>query len=74
MTDTNSLEVLIQALKRLPGVGVKSASRMAFHLLQHDRAGALALSFIGAPPACEAAWAPKAKAVRIRALKSLVML
>nr|MBP9685067.1 recombination protein RecR [Rhodoferax sp.] len=35
MTDTNSLEVLIQALKRLPGVGVKSASRMAFHLLQH---------------------------------------
>jgi recombination protein RecR len=44
MSDTNSLEVLIQALKRLPGVGVKSASRMAFHLLQHDRPGALALS------------------------------
>ncbi len=44
MADTNSLEVLIQALKRLPGVGVKSASRMAFHLLQHDRAGAQALS------------------------------
>lgn len=44
MSDTNALDVLIQALKRLPGVGVKSAARMAFHLLQHDRAGALALS------------------------------
>ena len=40
----NSLDALVQALKRLPGVGVKSASRMAFHLLQHDRAGAQALS------------------------------
>ena len=44
MSTTNSLDVLIQALRRLPGVGVKSAQRMAFHLLQHDRAGALALS------------------------------
>ena len=44
MADSNSLDVLIQALKRLPGVGVKSASRMAFHLLQHDRAGAQALA------------------------------
>ena len=44
MADANALEVLIQALRRLPGVGVKSASRMAFHLLQHDRAGALTLS------------------------------
>lgn len=40
----NSLDALVQALRRLPGVGVKSASRMAFHLLQHDRAGAQALS------------------------------
>lgn len=38
------LEQLIQALQRLPGVGVKSASRMAFHLLQHDRDGALQLA------------------------------
>ncbi|RPE70652.1 DNA replication and repair protein RecR [Tibeticola sediminis] len=38
MADTSSLEQLIQALRRLPGVGVKSAQRMAFHLLQHDRA------------------------------------
>ena len=44
MSNTNALEVLIQALRRLPGVGVKSASRMAFHLLQHDRPGALSLS------------------------------
>jgi recombination protein RecR len=35
-----SLDGLIDALRRLPGVGVKSAQRMAFHLLQHDRAGA----------------------------------
>jgi recombination protein RecR len=40
MSDANSLDALIQALKRLPGVGVKSAQRMAFHLLQHDRAAA----------------------------------
>jgi len=37
---TASLEALIEALRRLPGVGVKSAQRMAFHLLQHDRGGA----------------------------------
>jgi len=41
-----SLDALIEALRRLPGVGVKSAQRMAFHLLQHDRPAAerLALS------------------------------
>ncbi len=36
---TQSLPALIDALRRLPGVGQKSASRMAFHLLQHDREG-----------------------------------
>jgi recombination protein RecR len=40
----NALPALIEALRRLPGVGVKSASRMAFHLLQHDRDGALRLA------------------------------
>lgn len=40
MRDTHSLDALVQALRRLPGVGVRSAQRMAFHLLQHDRAGA----------------------------------
>ncbi len=44
MSDTNSLDTLIQALRRLPGVGVKSAQRMAFHLLQRDREGAELLS------------------------------
>ena len=39
-----SLEGLIDALRRLPGVGVKSAQRMAFHLLQHDRPGAQGLA------------------------------
>ena len=44
MADSHSLDGLIQALRRLPGIGVKSASRMAFHLLQHDREGARTLS------------------------------
>ena len=35
-----TLDALIDALRRLPGVGQKSAQRMAFHLLQHDREGA----------------------------------
>ena len=39
MAETQALEVLVQALRRLPGVGAKTAARMAFHLLQHDRAG-----------------------------------
>ncbi|MCI0749922.1 MAG: recombination mediator RecR [Nevskiales bacterium] len=30
---------LIEALRRLPGVGPKSAQRMAFHLLERDREG-----------------------------------
>ena len=38
------LDGLIEALRRLPGVGVKSAQRMAFHLLQHDRDGARRLA------------------------------
>jgi recombination protein RecR len=38
--ESSSLDALIEALRRLPGVGVKSAQRMAFHLLQHDRPGA----------------------------------
>ncbi|MGB5457599.1 MAG: recombination mediator RecR [Gammaproteobacteria bacterium] len=34
------LQQLIDALKCLPGVGPKSAQRMAFHLLERDRHGA----------------------------------
>ena len=44
MTDSNALEGLTQALRKLPGVGAKSAARMAFHLLQHDRPGALQIA------------------------------
>ena len=38
------LAELIQALTCLPGVGNKSAQRMAFHLLERNRKGAVALS------------------------------
>lgn len=44
MSDKSSLDNLVQALRLLPGVGVKSAQRMAFHLLQHDREGAQRLA------------------------------
>ena len=44
MAQAQALDALIQALRCLPGVGAKSASRMAFHLLQHDRAGAQLLA------------------------------
>jgi len=40
MNDVTVLEALKQALRRLPGVGPKSASRMAYHLLERDREGA----------------------------------
>lgn len=39
-----SLTQLIEALRCLPGVGPKSAQRMAFHLLERDRAGAKLLA------------------------------
>jgi len=41
---SHALEALVQSLRCLPGVGVKSAQRMAFHLLQHDRPAALRLA------------------------------
>jgi len=40
----SSLESLIDALRALPGVGPKSAARMAYHLLQRDRNGAARLA------------------------------
>jgi recombination protein RecR len=39
-----TLEALITALRCLPGVGPKSAQRMAYHLLQRDQKGAERLS------------------------------
>ncbi len=35
---------LMEDLRCLPGIGPKSAQRMAFHLLEHDREGALRLA------------------------------
>lgn len=39
-----ALDALVDALRRLPGVGVRSAQRMAAQLLQHDREAAAQLA------------------------------
>jgi len=39
MAERSLLNQLVDALRCLPGVGPKSAQRMAFHLLQRDREG-----------------------------------
>jgi recombination protein RecR len=44
MNTPSSLEQLIESLRCLPGVGPKSAQRMAYHLLQRDQAGASRLA------------------------------
>ncbi|MBV6418607.1 MAG: Recombination protein RecR [Steroidobacteraceae bacterium] len=44
MKHSPALAGLIDALRTLPGVGPKSAQRMAFHLLQEGRVGAGALA------------------------------
>ncbi|VVE41585.1 recombination protein RecR [Pandoraea eparura] len=43
MPQLSSLQELADALRALPGVGPKSAQRMAYHLLQRDRKGAVRL-------------------------------
>lgn len=43
-TGSPLLSELIEALKCLPGVGAKSAQRMAFHILERDRPGAKRLA------------------------------
>ncbi|MCQ9615820.1 recombination mediator RecR [Paenalcaligenes niemegkensis] len=40
LPEPEPLRALIDALRRLPGVGERTARRMAYHLLQHDLAGA----------------------------------
>ena len=40
----STLDELIEALRCLPGVGPKSAQRMAYHLLQRDQRGAARLA------------------------------
>lgn len=44
MKNPPALEQLIEGLRCLPGVGPKSAQRMAYHLLQRDRKGANGLA------------------------------
>ncbi len=44
LPEPEPLKALVEALRRLPGVGVRSARRMAYHLLQNDQAGAQRLS------------------------------
>jgi recombination protein RecR len=44
MNNPPALEQLVEALRCLPGVGPKSALRMAYHLLQRDRKGANTLA------------------------------
>ena len=44
MSGEHALGALVQALQRLPGVGQRSAQRMAYHMLQHDRGGAQQLA------------------------------
>jgi recombination protein RecR len=38
-----ALDSLVEALRRLPGIGPRSAQRIAFHLMQHDRDQAVVL-------------------------------
>lgn len=45
MKNPPALEQLIEALRCLPGVGPKSALRMAYHLMQRDRKGAGQLAY-----------------------------
>ncbi len=46
MPDKPLLDQLIDSLRCLPGVGPKSAQRMAFHILQRDRAGGARLAAV----------------------------
>lgn len=44
MSTSQLIEQLVESLRCLPGVGPKSAQRMAFHLLEHDRDGGCRLA------------------------------
>ena len=53
MKSASALEELVDALRCLPGVGPKSAQRMAYHLLQYDHPGAQRLAAALGPAAEE---------------------
>ena len=44
MSSPSSLDSLVEALRCLPGIGPKSAQRMAYYLMQRDRQGAQQLA------------------------------
>lgn len=44
MKAPSSLVMLTDALRQLPGIGPKTAQRLAYHLMQHDRGTAVQLS------------------------------
>ena len=44
MSRSRLIDGLIENLRCLPGVGPKSAQRMAYHLLEHNRDGARRLA------------------------------
>lgn len=46
MSDTPLLQQLVEAFRCLPGVGPKSAQRMAFYILERDRDGGRRLSAV----------------------------
>jgi recombination protein RecR len=46
VSDAPLLQQLIEALRCLPGVGPKSATRMAFHILERDREGGRRLAAV----------------------------
>ena len=46
MSGSRLIERLIEALRALPGVGPKSAQRMAYHLLERDREGGRRLAAV----------------------------
>src|SRR5215472_15899563 len=53
MKHSPHLAALIEALRTLPGVGPKTAQRMAFHVLQEGRPGARALTqALASAPRC----------------------
>ena len=44
MVDARAIDRLKEALRRLPGIGPRTAQRIAFHMLERDREGAKALA------------------------------
>lgn len=44
MSDSSLLNEMVEAFKCLPGVGARTAQRMSFHLLEHDREAGLRLA------------------------------